>query len=203
MLAQRLAAPHLDTGAMYRAVALDALERGILQDADAIGRRAREMRLEFDWSCSPASVLLDGRDISDAIREPRVTEVTYISADNVQVRHELVRRQREIGQRVPVLVTEGRDQGTLVFPEAPFKFYLDAKPEERARRRVAQLASKGIVANYEEILQQVVARDARDQARALGGLARAKDSIVIDTTPLTLAQVVATMYQMVRAEARA
>lgn len=207
LLAQRLGIPHLDTGAMYRAVALDALERNLLSDPDAIAARARHITLAFDWTRTPAAILLNGRDVSDLIRQPKVTEITYLAADNPWVREELVRQQRTIGQQAdcPVdrggrggMVTEGRDQGSIVFPQAPFKFYLDARPEERARRRIAQLKAKGIDAEGDEILQQIVQRDMRDQSRAVGPLARPRDAITIDTTDLTLEQVVERMVDLVR-----
>jgi cytidylate kinase len=198
MLAKRLNAPHLDTGAMYRAVALDALERHLLGDPDAIAARARQMTLTFDWSKTPAAVLLDGRDVSDLIRSPQVTAVTYEAADNPWVREELVRHQRQIGKSVPNLVTEGRDQGSVVFPNAGFKFYLDAHPEERARRRITQLAAKGITAELHDVLHQIVQRDMRDQARAVGPLSRPKDAIVLDTTDMTLEQVVEEMLRIIK-----
>src|SRR4051812_21943129 len=161
-LAQQLHLPHLDTGAMYRAVALDALNQGILHDPDKVARRCSALKIEFDWSVQPAVVLLDGRDVTDAIRAPDVTVATPVVADNPWVREALVTQQRLIGARFKSLVTEGRDQGTIVFPDAPFKFYLNAHPEERARRRIAQLAAKGIAAELEDVLQQIMARDQKD-----------------------------------------
>jgi cytidylate kinase len=198
LLAKRLGAPHLDTGAMYRAVALDAMQRKILGNPDAIAKRVRTMKLEFDWSKSPAPILLDGKDVSEAIRAPAVTDVTYEAADNPWVREELVRHQRAIGKASPTLVTEGRDQGTIVFPDAAFKFYLDAHPEERARRRIAQLTAKGITAELHDVLHHIVQRDMRDQARAVGALARPKNGIVIDTTDLSLEQVVEEMLRIIK-----
>jgi cytidylate kinase len=196
-LARRLDIPHLDTGAMYRAVALDAMEQGLLDDPDRIGHRCRLLTLTFDFARRPAPMLLNGRDVSDAIRTPAVTAVTYQAADNPWVREELVKQQRAIGQACGSLVTEGRDQGTIVFPHADFKFYLNAHPEERARRRVDQLARKGISAELSDVLQQIVERDMRDQSRAIGGLARAKDAIDLDTTDLTLDEVVEAMMTRV------
>ena len=148
LLADRLHFAHLDTGAMYRAVALDSLEQGTLTNPSAMAARAHSIALSFDWSKHPATILLNGRDVSELIRQPRVTEATYLAADNPDVRTPLVAQQRRIAQeasaRTGGLVTEGRDQGTVVFPDAQFKFYLDAAPEERARRRLKQLSEKGI-----------------------------------------------------------
>src|SRR4051812_28066852 len=110
-LARRLQLPHLDTGAMYRAVALDALNQGILDDPDRIGHRCRLITIDFDWSKQPASVLLNGHDVTDAIRTPEITAITYVAADNPWVREELVKHQRLIGEKWQSLVTEGRDQG--------------------------------------------------------------------------------------------
>jgi cytidylate kinase len=196
-LARKLGIPHLDTGAMYRAVALDALEEGILADPDRIAQRCRLLSLTFDFSRSPAPILLNGHDVSEQIRAPRVTEVTWVAADNPWVREELVRLQRQIGREQGSLVTEGRDQGTIVFPNADFKFYLNAHPEERARRRIAQLAAKGISAEQSDVLEQILQRDMRDQARAVGPLARPKDALDIDTTDLTLEETVDAMITVI------
>jgi len=204
-LAGKLGIPHLDTGAMYRAVALDAIEQDILRDPDAIAQRCRLLSLDFDWSKTPAAMLLNGKDVSEAIRQPRVTEVTYAAADNPWVREELVRRQRAIGQKAMAhggLVTEGRDQGTIVFPNADFKFYLSAHPEERARRRINQLAQKGISVELNDVLQQILQRDMRDQVRASGPLVRAHDAIELDTTDLTLDQTVEEMIRHIQSHAR-
>ncbi|HEY4328863.1 MAG TPA: (d)CMP kinase [Phycisphaerae bacterium] len=196
-LARRLGIPHLDTGAMYRAVALDAFEQTILDDPDRIGHRCRLLEIAFDWSKKPATVLLNGRNVTEAIRTPEVTAITYVAADNPWVREELVKQQRLIGEKWKSLVTEGRDQGTIVFPTAPFKFYLNAHPEERARRRIAQLAAKGISAELNDVLQQIIERDNRDQSRTIGRLAPAKDALDIDTTDLTLEGTVQAMLERI------
>jgi len=182
---------------MYRAVALDALENN-LSDPDDIAKRVREITIDFDWSQRPAAVLLNHRDVSDQIRTPEVTEHTYLAADNPWVRSHLVETQRAIGAAAGSLVTEGRDQGTIVFPHAEFKFYLDAQAEERARRRIAQLAAKGMPAEAADVLKQLLARDKRDADRAVGPLARSPDARVIDTTHLTLDSVVSEMERIVR-----
>ncbi len=183
---------------MYRAVALDALENGILDDPDRIGHRVRLLSIVFDWTQEPAAVFLNARDVSETIRRPDVTAVTYVAADNPWVREELVKQQRLIGERWPSLVTEGRDQGTIVFPGATYKFYLNAHPEERARRRIAQLAAKGISAELSDVLQQILERDHRDQSRVIGRLAPAKDAIEIDTTDLTLEGTVQAMMGFIK-----
>jgi cytidylate kinase len=183
---------------MYRAVALDAFQQGILNDPDRIGHRCRLISLAFDWSKKPATILLNGRDVSEAIRQPKITEITYQAAENPWVREELVKQQRAIGQACGSLVTEGRDQGTIVFPHADFKFYLNAHPEERARRRVQQLAAKGISAELHDVLEQILERDMRDQARAIGKLAAAKDAIDLDTTDLSLDETVEAMLERIQ-----
>lgn len=186
---------------MYRAVALDALEQNILRDPDKIAQRCRLLSLDFDWSRTPAAILLNRNDVSEAIRQPRVTEITYVAADNPWVREELVRQQRAIGRKAGSMVTEGRDQGTIVFPTAEFKFYLNAHPEERARRRIAQLAEKGISVELNDVLQQILQRDMRDQVRAFGPLARPHDAIELDTTDLTLDATVEEMMRHIQSHA--
>jgi cytidylate kinase len=148
-------------------------------------------------------MLLNGRDVSELVRQPAVTQITYCAADNPWVREELVRQQREIGKAQGSLVTEGRDQGTIVFPHADFKFYLNAHPEERARRRIAQLEAKGISVELNEVLDQIVQRDMRDQARAVGPLARPTDAIDIDTTDLSLDETVEAMIARIQSKAPA
>lgn len=205
-LAKTLNIPHLDTGAMYRAVALDIMEHNLQNNPDAVAVRVRQITLSFDWSKSPAPIQLDGRDVSELIRQQNVTANTYLAADNPKVREALVMQQRQIGldaQRRGGLVTEGRDQGSIVFPNAEFKFYLDARPEERARRRITQLATKGTHVPMEQMLKELVDRDARDRARKVGALALPKNAIAIDTTPLSLDEVVALMARYVRGEVKA
>jgi CMP/dCMP kinase len=197
-LARQLHLPHLDTGAMYRAAALDALKMGILDDPGRVAQRCRESTIDFDWSRRPAAVLLNGQDVTDAIRTPEITAITHVAADNPSVREEMVRRQRLIGGQSQGLGTEGRDQGTGVVPDAPYKFFLTARPEERTRRRMAQLAAKGIAAEFQEVLRQIVARDQRDQTRAVGRLAAAADAIALDTTGLTLEGTVGAMLAHIR-----
>ncbi len=204
-LAKTLNIPHLDTGAMYRAVAVDVMAHQLQKDPDAIAARVVHITLAFDWAKSPAAILLNGNDVSELIRQPEVTQNTYLAADNPAVRQALVAQQRKIGQDAQSrggLVTEGRDQGSIVFPHAEFKFYLDGKPEVRAQRRVKQLAEKGIRCEFQDMLSQLLDRDARDKARKIGALSQASDAIMIDTTNLTLEQVIETMARRVRGETK-
>ncbi|MDA8377249.1 MAG: (d)CMP kinase [Planctomycetia bacterium] len=200
LLARRLSTRHLDTGAMYRSVALQALNHGFStenSDPKVIGQLASAMNLTFDWRTHPAKILLDGMDVSSDIRKPAVTAMVYLAADNTAVRTELVRRQRAVAAESDSLVTEGRDQGTLVFPDADFKFYLDADIQERARRRLDELTRKGIVIDAQAVLADMEIRDQRDRNRDVGALKLAPDAIVVDTTAMTLPEVVDTMIRII------
>ncbi len=198
LLAQRLGIPFLDTGAMYRAVALDAMENQLLALPSAMEARVHAVDLSFDWSRQPPPILLNGRNVSEQIRLPSVTEIIYLAADNPAIRDELVRRQRDIGRQLGALVAEGRDQGSIVFPHAGFKFYVDAQPEERARRRIAQMTAKGIQFEPNDVLQAILARDQRDRSRNVGPLMRPQDSILLDTTHMALKEVVTAMWQHIQ-----
>lgn len=198
-LAQELGFDFLDTGAMYRAIGLAALRREInLHDPRELSFVARHCRIEFDWSQWPPGVLLNGESVGRQLRSGDATRAASYVAVVPAIREELVRQQRQIGTERGNLVTEGRDQGSVVFPDAKFKFYLDATPDERARRRSAQLRARGEVVNYAEVLEQIVARDQRDGSRAVGPLAVPPDARLIDTTELTQEQVVAKMAAVVR-----
>ena len=190
LLAQKLGFAHLDTGAMYRAVALDAMEQGITDNPAAIAQRAAKISLDFDWSVQPAHILLNARDVAQAIRTPEVTRLTHIAADNPAVRAKLVESQRKIAQSVGSLVTEGRDQGTVVFPDAAYKFYLDADVHQRALRRVKDLAQKGITIDLAKMIRELEQRDGRDRTRSTGPLAIPDGAVIVDTTHLSLAEVV-------------
>ncbi|MCC6545865.1 (d)CMP kinase [Candidatus Sumerlaeota bacterium] len=171
---------HINTGAMYRAVALKLMRlrgAGPIND-NAMAEIARNARIELPRE---GGVLLDGEDVSEAIREEQVSNFTAVVADNAQVRDILVEHQRRLGSEEPS-VLEGRDIGTVVFRNAALKIYLDASPEIRVERRVAQLRRKGLPANREEVFHGLVERDRADRARATGGLKMADDATLIDTT---------------------
>ena len=198
-LAQRLGFDFLDTGAMYRAVGLEALRRNAnLEDPRELTFVARHVRIDFDWSKHPPLVMSNGDVVGHLLRGGEATRAASYVAVVPAIREMLVAQQQRIGQERENLVTEGRDQGTVVFPDAAFKFYLDASPHERARRRAAQLRARGEIVDITEILNQIVARDTRDATRSVGPLAIPPDAEVIDTTGLTQQEVVDRMVERVR-----
>ena len=194
-LASRLDYTHVDTGAMYRAVAWKAREEGLdLADAAAVAGLAE--RAAFDLE---GRVAIDGRDVTLAIRTPEIDEAAAIVARHACVREVLVRRQRAWGSPGGV-VMEGRDIGTVVFPEADIKLYLDASPEERARRRAgdpAHAASRQSGGNVASIAQALQARDHSYRTRAASPLAMAADAVYIDTTGVAIAEVVGRVLAIV------
>ncbi len=189
-LAARLHYTYLDTGAMYRAVGLLVSRSEIaLDDEDAMEKLLENLDLELLPGDEDTRVLLGGEDVSLAIRTAEMGMVaSRVSALSV-VRKKLTELQRTLGLRGAV-VAEGRDTGTVVFPEAELKFYLDASPEERARRRSAQLREQGHVVDEKEILTQIKKRDQDDSARSLAPLTAATDAVVIDSSVMTIEEVV-------------
>jgi cytidylate kinase len=193
-LARRLGFEFLDTGAMYRAVTLAALRGGVdVSDPQAVQRLLDELQLEM----SPGRVLLNGEDVSQKIRAGTVTAASGAVADSPVVRRRLVEWQRQIAAGRNT-VCEGRDQGTVVFPEAECKFFLVAQPEERARRRQRDMAARGENVAWDEVLNAQEFRDARDRERDLAPMIPASDAIILDSTQLNLDQVVERMEQHVR-----
>jgi cytidylate kinase len=202
-LAERLGFDFLDTGAMYRAVGLEALRRNAnLEDARELAFIARHVRIDFDWARHPPGVLLNGDSVGHLLRGGEATRAASYIAVVPAIRELLVAQQQRIGAERKNLVTEGRDQGTVVFKHAQAKFYLDASPQERARRRAAQLRARGEIIDQNEILNQIVARDTRDATRSVGPLSVAPDAEVIDTTHLSQEQVVERMVARVRSAQR-
>lgn len=195
-VARRLQFRHLDTGAMYRAVALKYLR---LAEAERTPERAVAIAaaLNLDWR-HDGTLFLDGEDITLAIRREEVSAHVHLAADNIDVRRALVTEQRRLGLEVPS-VLEGRDIGTVVFPDARWKFYLDASPLERARRRALQLSARGEAGDLDAILARLLDRDARDRARGWGALRRAPDATLVDSSELGEDAVVQLMCAVVRA----
>ncbi len=193
-LAERLGFQFLDTGAMYRAVALAALRKGLGDgDADAVAKLANELTIDMQHE----RTFLNGEDVSAAIRTSEVSAAVYLAADNVAVRGRLVELQRQIaGSRDTV--TEGRDQGTVAFPQAECKIFLTASPEERARRRLTELVARGEPITLEQVLAQQADRDHRDAARPVGALVKAADAVEVWTDGLTPEEVVDRLEAIVR-----
>ncbi|MBS0207830.1 MAG: (d)CMP kinase [Planctomycetes bacterium] len=194
-LARRLGIRFLDTGAMYRAVTLAAMRRGVSwDDADALAALARDVRVEL----RDDRVYLDDEDVTQAVRGPQVTGLIYHLADNPEVRAHLVELQRQAARGLSV-VTEGRDQGTVVFPEAECKIFLTATPDERARRRMGDLLARGQTITFDEVFEQQTLRDERDSRRPVGALRKADDAIEVITDGMTPEQVVERLEQVIRA----
>jgi cytidylate kinase len=192
-LAHELDFDFLDTGAMYRCVTLACLRRKLeLDDTVKVASVARE--LSIDWTGN--RFFLDGEDVTEAIRTPIVTQSIRAIADNQEVRKSMVAAQRNWTKNRNS-VTEGRDQGTVAFPNAECKIFLTASPEERARRRVAQLIELGVDASYEEILERQNLRDLQDTQRDTGGLKPAGDAITVWTDGLSEDEVLSLMVSIV------
>ena len=191
LVAERLGAGFLDTGAMYRAVTLAAMRSGVdLTDEESLVGVMDGNEFRFAITDSHTQVSINGVDETDAIRDPAFTvNVEYI-ASAPKLRAKLVKMQRSLAGYLEKIVTEGRDQGTIAFADADFKFFLVAGLAERARRRQAQLKENGKEVDLEELKQQILQRDASDEAREVGPLVCAEDAITIDTTELNIEQVI-------------
>jgi cytidylate kinase len=197
-VARALGYAYLDTGAMYRAATWWAMIRNVdLDDANAIARATRAMRLELRDSPRGTEVFVDGHDITAAIRTPEVTRCIAKLDHNPAVRAHLVELQRQIGRQRPT-VCEGRDIGTVVLPKAKCKIYLDASIEERARRRAREFQQKGIAYDPAALLEEIRIRDEKDKTRGVAPLRKAEDAVAIDTTGMTPQEVVDTIVRIAR-----
>ncbi|MDD7412695.1 MAG: (d)CMP kinase [Eubacteriales bacterium] len=190
LVAKRLGILYLDTGAMYRAVGLYMLRNGVdPHDAINVAKRAPLVHVDVRYEDGEQRVLLGGEDVSEAIRNNEVSMAASAVSAVAVVRHLMVSRQQEIA-RARSLVMDGRDIGTCVLPEATLKVYLTADAEERARRRCQQLAQKGVDVPLEQVLSELKARDHADMTRVVSPLRQADDAVLIDSTSLTVEQVV-------------
>jgi CMP/dCMP kinase len=197
ILASRLGYVFLDTGAMYRALAFQALRKGVpLDAAEDLARLVREARI--DLAPGGERVLLDGEEVTASIRTREVSAAASKVSVHGPVRREMVTRQREMGQGGGV-VLDGRDIGTAVFPDADVKFYVDADPAQRARRRHEELAAAGIEADLTSIEDEIRQRDQADSTRTDSPLTRAPDAVHVDTTGLRPETVVEQMQEVVEA----
>jgi cytidylate kinase len=201
LLADKLGAAFLDTGAMYRAVTLAAMRKEIdLTNVDELLELMEGTTFNFRIEDGLMKVSIDNVDVTEGIRDPGVTgNVMYIASEPA-IRARLVEMQRRFAADYPKIVTEGRDQGTVAFPQARFKFFLLADAGERARRRVDQLAEKGILLDKDEVEARIRKRDTSDENRDMGPLIPACDAIIIDTTELDAVQVVEQMLEYVRSK---
>ncbi len=187
IIAEKLGLVNIDTGAMYRCVALASLRAGLnVDDKDEIIKLAKSIKITFD---KDGKTFLDGEDVSSLIREKDVSSIVSPISSIVEVREEMVKQQRELAKGLDVIM-EGRDITTVVFPNANYKFYLDATIEERARRRYLQNKESGIDMSYEEILENIKSRDYNDMHKEVGALMRTDEQIYIDSTNLTIDEVV-------------
>ncbi|MGI8835634.1 MAG: (d)CMP kinase [Pyrinomonadaceae bacterium] len=187
-LAQELNLLYIDTGSMYRAVAFAVMESSINANDDlAVGLLAERVNVDLTGEPDSLKVTLEGRDVSDKIRSEDVTEMSSIVSTIPQVRRAMVKRQRELGQRGAVM--NGRDIGTVVFPDADVKFFLTAVPQERAARRFNEERAQDPTANFEETFADMTERDRRDETRADSPLKVAGDAIVVDSTGLSIDEV--------------
>jgi len=192
MLARALNLLYIDTGSMYRAVALAVMESSISASDDiAVGSLASRVDIDLEGDPDSLKVTLEGRDVTDEIRSEEVTHMSSIVSTIPAVRRAMVKRQREMGQRGAVL--NGRDIGTVVFPDADVKFFLTAAPDERAQRRFTEEREQDANVSFEATLADMIERDRRDSTRADSPLKIAEDAVVVDSTGLSIDQVVEKM----------
>ena len=197
-VARELGFAFLDTGAMYRAATWRAMSRNInLDDPEAVTQSTHAMQLEMNDDAEGTRVFVDGEEVTDAIRRPEVTRNIYKLDQVSGVRRCLVSLQRQVGCRRPT-VAEGRDIGTVVFPEARCKIYLDASIACRARRRARELEARGVAVDLDALMEEIRDRDEKSMNRADSPLRRAEDAVLVDTTALDFEQVVACLVEIAR-----
>ena len=193
LLAERLGYVQIDTGAMYRAAAFMLVRAGIdLSNNMTVAGYCQDLDIRLEYVAGKQSVHANGIDVTDKIRTPEMSLLTSRTSALKPVREALLKSQRQMGKRGGV-VLEGRDIGTVVFPDAEIKFYLNATAEERARRRCQELTSKGVSVTLEETIADVVARDRQDSERDIAPLRQADDAISIDSSMLTIDEVLSSM----------
>jgi cytidylate kinase len=197
LLATRLKVLYLDTGAMYRAVALQAKRKGVdLKDKEKISRLCRDLDLQFKTLDGATRLFVGAEDISAAIRSPEMDMLSSAISAIKEVREAMTLLQRKMAEQGGV-VAEGRDMGTVVFPDADYKFFVNADPEVRAGRRYRERLERGEAVSRGEVEKELRKRDAQDMTRALAPLVPAKDAIIIDTTNLTVEEVVERMVKTI------
>ena len=196
--AKALGIAFLDTGATYRAVTLKALHQGVnMKDGAALASLARDADIRLAPAADGLKVFLDGVDVTKDIRNAEVTENAHYVADSPQVREVLVALQRRLGQPLGSFVTEGRDQGSVVFPNADYKIYLDAAPQVRARRRYNELIAAGQQADFDQVLASIIQRDHRDRSRSVAPLVKPAGAVMIDSSEMTVEQAASAVLKVV------
>lgn len=200
-IAAHLEIAYLDTGAMYRAIAYKCLREGVdPRDVDQVIEVAARAQISLDCGPTHTRVLLDGHDVSEAIRSMETNQATPYVSRIQRVRDILVRQQRRIGEELGSVVSEGRDQGSVVFPHADAKFFLDAAIKKRAERRYHEMRADGIETTLEEVLQNLQTRDGNDQCQ-WAPLLRPGNAISVDTTELSIDEVVALLLKHIEQRA--
>ncbi|CUU09994.1 cytidylate kinase [Candidatus Kryptobacter tengchongensis] len=186
LVAQKLGYIYIDTGAMYRALTLKVIELGINpNDESLITKIAENTKIELLYENGNLKVILDGKDVSEKIRSPEVTSLVSIVSAHPKLRDIMVKKQRELGRNGGV-VMDGRDIGTVVFPDADLKIFMTADVRERAKRRQKELKAQGFDVEIEKLIKEIEERDKFDSTREIGPLKKADDAIEIDTTNLTI-----------------
>lgn len=197
LVAGKLGYIYIDTGAMYRSVAWKLLQSGQPFSAELAGRLARQMVITFKPEADCNRVFVDGTEVTDAIRSPEVTAIVSSVSAVGEVRGEMVNQQRRMGEAGGV-VMDGRDIGTVVFPHAQVKIFLTASVQERAQRRYKEMLAKGEQVDLAELEQQIAERDRADSERAIAPLKQAEDAELLDSSDMTIAEVVERILQIVR-----
>jgi len=201
-LAKRLGYVYIDTGAMYRSVALRVKGKGISpEDELALNQLASSLHITFITEGEQTRVCCDGEDITSAIRSPEISRLASSISKQKGVREALVQMQREMGKEGGIIL-EGRDIGTVVFPDADVKFYLDAKSDERVRRRYHEMVKKGVKVDFKETQEELIQRDHNDMHRIHSPLKKANDALFIDSTHRSVEEVVEEMVHRVKAKVK-
>jgi cytidylate kinase len=191
LLAEKIGAAFLDTGAMYRAVTLAAMQNQLdLANVETLEKLIDSTDFKFAIANNQMAVKINNKDVTEQIRDPKVTENVRFIASQPSLRSRLVKMQQIFAQKYQKIVTEGRDQGTVVFPDANYKFFLTANSAQRTKRRAKELTQKGLKVDLAKLRKEIEIRDTADKNRDTGPLVPAKDAVIIDNTNLTLEQTV-------------
>ena len=197
-VANKLGLINIDTGSTYRCVALEVINQKIpLEDKERIIKIAKTIKIEIETLSDGDKIFLNGKEVTKEIRSKEVTQIVSQISSIKEVRFQMVELQRKLAEGKNVIM-EGRDICTYVFPNADVKIYLDASVEERAKRRYKENKEKNIDMSYEEVIENIKKRDENDKAKEIGALKKAEDSIVVDTTSLTIEEVLEKIIEIIR-----